>query len=41
MKNNSFLVGELSVGKTAITEGLVQRIFCNNVPDSLTVSLSN
>jgi ATP-dependent Clp protease ATP-binding subunit ClpC len=34
-KNNPVLVGEPGVGKTAIAEGLAQRITQNNVPDLL------
>jgi len=34
-KNNPVLIGEAGVGKTAIAEGLAQRIASNDVPDSL------
>ncbi|MCH2265733.1 MAG: ATP-dependent chaperone ClpB [SAR324 cluster bacterium] len=34
-KNNPVLIGEPGVGKTAIAEGLAQRIARNDVPDSL------
>lgn len=34
-KNNPVLIGEAGVGKTAIAEGLAQRIACKNVPDVL------
>jgi ATP-dependent Clp protease ATP-binding subunit ClpC len=34
-KNNALLVGDPGVGKTAIVEGLAQRIIKNDVPDNL------
>ncbi|MCC8417162.1 MAG: ATP-dependent chaperone ClpB [Rickettsia endosymbiont of Bryobia graminum] len=35
MKNNPVLIGEPGVGKTAIIEGLAQRIFVQDVPETL------
>jgi len=34
-KNNPVLIGEAGVGKTAIVEGLVQRITSDKAPESL------
>ena len=34
-KNNPILIGEAGVGKTAIAEGIAQRIASNDVPESL------
>ena len=40
-KNNPVLIGEPGVGKTAIAEGLAQRIFDGDAPENLKNSHEN